>query len=195
MRNDLLIDDILLKERTAIHGNIDPKLLYPDIKIAQDTYIFDTLGSALYFKLQDLVHAGTLSLSENAKYKTLVDFYIVDALIYYALSELPTTISYQFSNKGVTRKQGQDTELPSMSDLIDLSNKYRNKAEFYDNRLKKYLQQNAPTLFPEYLNPGNGIDTVYPDQKSFTMPIYLGDEHGNDCPYPDGWDRNRPYNT
>ena len=192
MRNDLLIDDILLKERTAIHGNIDPKLLYPELKVAQDTYIFPSVGSALYFKLQDLIHDNSINDAGNVKYKTLIDLYIVDALIYYALAELPTTLSYQFTNKGVIRKQGQDTDLPSMSDLIDLSNKYRNKAEFYDNRLKKYLLQNT-TLFPEYLNPGNGIDTVYPDQKSFTMPVYLGDEHGNDCPYPGGWDKNRPY--
>ena len=178
MENILLISDVMIKERTAIHGNIDAKLIYPDIKVAQDMYILPVLGSALYFKLQTLISGNTINDAGNAAYKTLIDIYIVDALIYYCLSELPTTISYQFWNKGVMRKGGQDTDLPSMSDLIDLSNKYRNRAEFYGNRLKKYLQQNANESFPEYWEAGNGIDTIYPDQKGFTIPIYLG---GDDC--------------
>lgn len=195
MENILLISDVMIKERTAIHGNIDPKLIYPDIKVSQDMYILPILGSALYFKLQTIINDNTINTDATlAPYKTLIDIYIVDALIYYCLSELPTTISYQFWNKGVVRKQGLDTDLPSMSDLIDLSNKYRNRAEFYANRLKKYLQQTATSsVLSEYLNPGTGLDTMYPEQKSFTMPIYLGNEWG-DCPYPDGWDKNRPYN-
>ena len=179
MENILLISDVMIKERTAIHGNIDPKLIYPDIKVAQDMYILPVLGSALYFKLQELIISNDINDGAYAAYKTLMDIYIVDALIYYCLSELPTTISYQFWNKGVMRKQGLDTDLPSMSDLIDLSNKYRNRAEFYANRLKRYLQQTATaTVLPEYINPGNGIDTINPDQKTFTIPIYLG---GDDC--------------
>lgn len=180
MENILLISDVMIKERTAIHGNIDPKLIYPDIKVAQDMYILPLIGTGLYNKLQTLINDDTITDSGNADYKTLIDIYIVDALIYYTLSELPTTISYQFWNKGVTRKVGLDTESPSMSDLIDLSNKYRNRAEFYANRLSKYLQQNAVSKFPEYNQPGSGIDVMYPDQKSFTNPIYLGGDCGCD---------------
>lgn len=178
MENILLISDLMIKERTAIHGNIDPKLIYPDIKVAQDMYILPLIGTGLYNKLQTLIDDGTITDGGNADYKTLIDIYIVDALIYYTLSELPSTISYQFWNKGVIRKSGLDTESPSMSELIDLSNKYRNRAEFYANRLKKYLQQNAVSKYPEYNNPGSGIDTMYPDQKPFTIGIYLGDDCG-----------------
>jgi len=35
-QNVLLISDEILKDRTAVHGNIDAKLLYPEIKTAQD---------------------------------------------------------------------------------------------------------------------------------------------------------------
>lgn len=168
----LLISDNIIKDRTAIHGNIDPKLIYPDIKVAQDMYIHPILGTALYDKLQTDIAASSLA----GAYKTLVDRYIVDALIYYCLSELPTTISYQFWNKGVVRKQGDSTELPSMSDLVDLSNKYKNRAEFYAERLRLYLKQNANVSFPEYLNAGNGCDDIQPSPNAFTMPIWLGVE-------------------
>lgn len=102
--------------------------------------------------------------------------------MWYTLWKLPLTLSYQFWNKGVVRKQGEDTELPSMSELVDISNEFKNRAEFYANRMKKYLQQNAPTKFFEYLNPGTGIDTIIPDMKSFSNPVYLGED---DCPCSD----------
>ena len=40
--------------------------------------------------------------------------------------------------------------------------------------MKNYVLQNANKLYKEYLSPGNGIDTMVPDQNSFTSPIYLG---------------------
>lgn len=182
MRDVLLVSDTMIKERTAIHGNIDPKLIYPDIKVAQDMYILPILGTALYEKLQTIISDGTISSdATKVNYKNLIDKYLCDALMYFTLSELPTTISYQFWNKGVLRKQGESTELPTMSELIDLSNKYKNRAEFYAERLRLYVVQNAASMFPEYLNPGSTIDTVTPEQRAFTNPIYLGDNQ--DSPY------------
>lgn len=186
--NILLVSDTMIKERTAIHGNIEPKLIYPDIKVAQDMYILPLLGTALYDKVQTLISTNTITDAGNAYYKLLLDKYIADALIYYTLSELPTTISYQFWNKGVVRKQGLDTEMPTIDELVQISLKYRHRAEFYANRMKEYVKANASTKYPEYLNPGSSCDTVVPEQKAFTLPIYLGDVD-NDKPT---W-RNQPY--
>lgn len=170
--NVLLISDEMIKDRTAVHGNIDPKLIYPDIKVAQDMYIHPILGTALYDKLlNDISTTGTTT----GNYKTLLDRFILDPLMWYTLAELPMTLSYQFWNKGVLRKQGVDTELPNINELLSLQNTYKNRAEFYANRLRLYLKQNAATMFSEYLNPGNGVDTINPANKSFTMPVFLGD--------------------
>lgn len=179
--NVLLVSDTMIKERTSIHGNIDPQLIYPDIKVAQDMYILPILGTALYDKLQTIVSDGTITSDPaNVNYKTLLDKFLADALMYYTLSELPTTISYQFWNKGVLRKTGDNAELPSMSELIDISNKYKNRAEFYANRMKLWILSNATTMFREYLNPGHTIDTVNPSMRAFTTGIYLGDDR-SDC--------------
>lgn len=86
--NILLVSDTMIKERTVIHGNIDPKLIYPDIKVAQDMYIQPLLGSALYNKIQTLINTNTISDGANVNYKTLLDNYIVDALIYYTRANL-----------------------------------------------------------------------------------------------------------
>ena len=173
-KNVLLISDDILKERTAVHGNIDPKFLYPEIKAAQDMYIHPILGTALYNKIVNDVDAGTIA----GDYKNLLDDYIIDCLLYYVLAGLPEALSYQFYNKGVIRKQGDNTELPSMSELIDISNKYRIRAEWYGNRLNKYLKHYASESFlPEYLNPGDTIDTIIPEAETYNMPIYLGYEY------------------
>lgn len=171
--NVLLISVAIIKERTQIHDNIDEKLLYPEIKVAQDMYIHPILGTALFRKIQNDVATGTIA----GAYKELLDDYIIDALIFYVLSELPQAISYQFWNKGVVRKQGENTELPSMSELFDISNNYKKKAEFYANRLTLFLKQKASELFLEYINPGSGLDDIHPAKNAFTMPVYLG----NDC--------------
>jgi hypothetical protein len=102
--NILLISDVMIKERTAIHGNIDPKMIYPDIKYAQDVYIAPILGSGLFNKLQTIISDGTITAGANVHYKDLIDKYLVDALMYYTLAELPNSLSFQFYNKGVIRK-------------------------------------------------------------------------------------------
>jgi hypothetical protein len=186
--NILLVSDDMIKDRTVIHGNIDPKLIYPDIKVAQDMYIMPLLGSALYNKIQTQIAAGHL----DEPLKTLLDKYIVDALIYYTLTDLPQTLSYQFWNKGVMRSQNDNGQLPTMIEIIDVSNKYKTRAEFYANRCRLYLRQYAATLFPEYLNPGSGLDDMRPEHKAYSMPIYLGDECNEYKTYEQKYQGNRP---
>lgn len=176
-KNVLLISVQILKDRTAIHTNIDEKLLYPEIKAAQDMYIHPILGTALFDKIvNDIDTTGTTT----GDYKTLLDNYIVDCLMYYVLAGLPMGISFQFWNKGVVRKQGDSTELPSMGELIDLSNHYRQKADWYAERLKNYLIANADeSTLSEYISPGDTSDTINPSNTAYNMPVWLGTDYSN----------------
>jgi hypothetical protein len=171
--NILFISDTILIERTTVHGNIDPKLLYPEIKTAQDMYIQPLLGTALYSKLQTDIQAQTVT----GYYSTLLNDYIIDTLINYTLMELPTTISYQMFNKGVIKSGGQDLETVSINDLVSISDRYKRRAEFYAERMKRYLiEESNRGNFPEYLNPGSRADTVRPYGGTFSLPIYLGED-------------------
>lgn len=187
-KNTLLMSATILKDRSVIHTNIDEKLLFPDIKMAQDRFIHPKLGSALFNKMIDLIETTNISGVTNTAYKTLLDDYIIDCQINYVLSELCISLPYQFWNKGVLRKGGDTTENPTMSELVDISNHYRIKAEWYGERLSRYLKQTATaTVLLEYLQPGAQVDTIVPEHSSFTMPIYLGPEKYHDdccCEYP-----------
>jgi hypothetical protein len=172
--NTLIIMPSLLKERSAIHTNVDDKLIFPEIKFAQDAYILPLLGTALFNKIQSLIATyPTSALMPASPYKTLLDLYVIDALINYTMAELPSGLNYQFWNTGVVSTQKEQAQLPSMSDMFNIVDRYKKKAEHYDNRCRLFLVQNQG-LYPEYRDQNGGIDSVYPDNTSFTSPIYLG---------------------
>lgn len=174
-KNILFLSDTVLKERSTIHTNIDPKLYTVEIKEAQDMYIKPALGSALFDRLQTAVNANTFTPDEDK----LLDEYILPALSNYVLMAIPFATTFQYSNKGVVRRAGENVESLSMDELLNLSERHKNKAEFYRDELTRHLKAKASTTyFPEYINAGSDPDTVHPNNDSYTSPIYLG---GDDC--------------
>lgn len=180
----------MIKDRSSIHGNLDEALIKPEIKVAQDMYILPILGTALMDKIQtDIDTTGTTT----GTYKTLLDRYIIDTLLWYVIAELYVSVSYQIWNKGTARKQGVDTELPSMNELVSLRNDAKHKAEYYATRMRLYLKENASaSVLPEYLNPGTGSDTVHPENNTFTMPVWLGDDSCVNKSFEEKYQGNNP---
>ena len=174
-RNILFISVETIKERTGLHSNTDEKLINPEILTSQDMYILPALGTALYERLQTGIQNNNLTANETA----LLDTYITPTLVYYVMSELPMGLSYQFYNKGMIRKSGEGQENPSAAEMIDVADRYKSRAEFYKQRLVKYLlEKSGQNLFPEYNNPGSTYDTIVPERQAYTTTIWLGD---NEC--------------
>lgn len=173
-KNVLLISADILKERTAIHTNIDEKLIFPTIKVCQDMFIHPLLGSDLYNKIVTDVEAGSIT----GTYKDLLDDYIIDCLCWYVLSESVSDVTWQIWNKGVVRKTGDNTDLPDAETMEGLRNKYRTRAEWYGQRLQQYLQATSTaSVLPEYFNGNANLDDIPPSGQAFTMPIYLGEQY------------------
>ena len=170
-RKILFITPQTIKERTGLHANVDEKLVNPEILTAQDMYIHPLLGTAFYNRLLDGVENNDLTDIEQ----DLIDTYITPCLVYLVLSELPMGISFQFYNKGVVRKTGSDQSDPSMQDLIDVANRYKARAEFYRNRLMKYVKEVASkgVNFQLYNNPGTGLDAIHPERNAYTISVHL----------------------
>ena len=162
----------VVKERMSLHDNVDDKLIYPEIKAVQDLYIMPLLGSTLYNKILTDIAANTLA----GDYKDLMDNYLIMAICNYVMSELPEGLNYQFWNKGVSQKTVDNATQPSMSEMYSIVAKYKSRAEHYVNRARMYLIEYGNEKFPEYVTFVAGVDTVYPDRTSYTIPIYLGNE-------------------
>lgn len=192
--NTLLISEQLFKERSSVHGNMDGKLIYPEIKYAQDVYIKPVLGTALFEKLQTIIADGSIQTATDYKY--LVDTYVIDALVNFTLCELSLNASFQLWNKGMARKQGENTELPSMTEIMTVASGYKTRGEYYANRMKLYLldQSSRQGKFPEYTQPGSQVDTVTPEMRNYKIPIWLGTDDERDNPWcnPGGFN-GQPY--
>ena len=100
MATVLFISQDRLKTSTALNYNIDTEYLLPFVKISQDKHLQAILGTKLYEKLEAEIQAGTLA----GAYKTLVDDYIQDALVHYAIVEALPFISYKIANGSITQK-------------------------------------------------------------------------------------------
>jgi hypothetical protein len=176
MKNICFINVNTIKERSALHTNVDDKLILPEILTSQDMYLLPALGTALYNRLQDGIEDANLTADEV----DLLDNFITNALVYYVLSELPVGLSYQFYNKGLVRKTSDNTDQPNMQDLIDVASRYRTRAEFYTQRLIKHLKQVSSTTnkFQEYVNYGSGVDIIKPERDAYQASIWLGDPYG-----------------
>jgi hypothetical protein len=168
-KNVLFISEQKLKDTSFLSDNVDPKQLLPTVKMAQDMYLHPLLGTALYTKLQDDVIAGTIA----GNYKTLLDDYLTDVLVWYTLAEIPMPLQYKMLNKGIITRTGEEIQTTSFLEVQSMINYCLTKAKWYAQRAIDYLCQN-PTLFPEYENPGSGADTIHPDRTQYDCGIYLG---------------------
>jgi len=156
----LFCNEDKLKSSTAINYNVDTAFLLPFLKIAQDKHMQVILGTDLYVKIETEIAAGTL----EGVYKILVDDYVQDSIIHYALIEALPFISFQIKNGTVTQKNSENGQAASKEDLNWLIQKERDTAEFYGQRIVDYLCDNSSS-FPEYTsNSGsdlNPIDNAY----------------------------------
>jgi hypothetical protein len=164
-----------LKDNSAINENVDDKLLKSAIKEAQEIYIRDIIGSGLYDELQTQAFAGTLTANNT----TLLDSYIAPCLKYYTITESMLPMTFKLMNKSVATRQAENATAITIDELTLIEQRFRDKAEYYANRLRDYLRENTNT-YPLFLNPGNGFDTIRPKNTAFYGGFYLGNDM-DDC--------------
>jgi len=163
-----------LKDNTPLNENLDDKILKSSIKEAQEIYIRDIIGSGIYDELQTQAYAGTLTADNT----TLLDSYIAPCLKYYTLVESMLPLTYKFMNKSVASRNSENATPATPADLTHIEQRYRDKAEYYGERLRDYLRT-YPNKYPLYLNPGSDFDTIRPKSTAFFGGMYLpGDD---DC--------------
>ena len=166
MENTLLISESKLKRFTDINNNLDVDLISSVIREAQIIHITRLLGTKLYEKILSDVDSGTLS----GDYKSLVDDYIQDSLIYWSYYESLETIYLRPRNAGLVKPTGGENNIDADMALYDKKRQsVKNKAEYFSERLVDFLCYNN-SLFPEYGQEQN--EDIYPDMGTqFKSPI------------------------
>lgn len=169
-KNVLLISVQAVKDRTGIHKNMDESLILSEIKAAQDEWIVPALGTRLFEQIQDGIETGPL----ETVLQTLLDKYITDALVWFTVAALPISAGFQFFTKGVMRHGDDNASAASMSDMREVIDYYKNRGEFYRERLIRYLRVNS-SAFPEY-EAATCDDDILPASSGYSVPFWLGDD-------------------
>ena len=171
MATVLFLTEQYLMETSVINDNADIELLKPVIKECQDIYIHSILGTGLYNELQTQITASTLTALNT----TLLDTYIQPALRYWVQFESAPILTYKFMNKSIVKKNSENSTPVELNELKFLMDKFKDKAEWYSQRLTEYLCANQVS-YPLFNNPGSTSDTIHPQGSQYSAGMYLGDD-------------------
>lgn len=146
---------------SAMNGNIDTDKFIQYVKIAQDMHVQNYLGTDLYNKIESDIIASSLA----GDYLTLVNNYIKDCLIHWAMVEYLPFAAYTIANKGVFKHNSENSTNADKEEIDFLIEKERTIAQYYTDRLIEHLSFNAGSKYPEYYTNTN--EDVYPDKGLF----------------------------
>jgi|TARA_R110000782_G_scaffold9988_1_gene31497 hypothetical protein len=161
MATVLFINRTDLVRNSIIDGNVDTDKYIQFIKLAQEVHIQNYLGTKMYDALTTAM--PNIDLPANARWKLLLDDYVVPMLIWFSQVEYIPFASYQLRNGGMFKHRSENAETVSKEEVDFLVEKARTNAEWYSRRFIDYMSFNQ-TLFPEYTNNSN--DDIYPSNSA-----------------------------
>ena len=170
-----LISIDYFKQNTVVEYNVDDDKITPLILKAQTVYLQQTLGANLLNHIYEQVRNNTLTIKEEE----LIREFIQNMLVEYTLYLLIPAINYNYTNKSVAQKGGDNETPSSLNDIKYLRNEVLNMAQFYDTRIVEFLKDNR-TYFPlwKYGSDNN----VNPIKNTYFSGVYLRKKGcGYDC--------------
>jgi len=167
MTSTFIISEAKLREFTDINDNLDTAFIKNAIREAQDIHLQRIIGTVLYEKLLSDIDASSLT----GEYKTLVDSYIQDFLLYAAYYEALEAIYIRPRNNGLLNATGGENSESVDRSLFNVKRQsVENKMQYYAERLVNYIVEKQNDL-PE-LNENNFLYEQYPDYGSqYRSPI------------------------
>jgi len=165
----LFISEQVLIDNSIINENVSYTQIRPTIIKCQEMYIQPVLGSDLYNDLVARRIAGTITGNNLI----LMEDKIQPALIQWIQAELPSVLAFKYMNKNMFRRNSGESTPLTLNEIQALTDKMKNDAEWYCERITKYLQENQ-ALFPLYQNPSGKIDTIIPAGTNYNTGMALG---------------------
>jgi len=163
MKTTLFISRDTLIKRTVVGGNINPEKLIPHVYTAQSKYILPILGTILYEKLQSAIILEQSGTAMEARLKLLLDDYITDTLVHYAVVEFLPWSLYMFGEGGTLLNTPEFKTNPDKRSVDFILQKELQSSQFFAERLTNYLIANSQT-YPEYFETNGKSDNIYPDK-------------------------------
>lgn len=147
-KNVMLISPQKVKSYGVINLNVNESEVGNAIRISQNIYLQDIIGTDLVEHMQELVYnkvkgtGSSIDDEENEAYKVLLDDYLVPVLVYRTAVELCTVMTLKIRNMGVVKNSDTNVQATSAGDVKYMAEYY--ETFFYDavNKLMDFLCEN-----------------------------------------------------
>ena len=140
----ILINQDYLKSFSPIPLNYNWEEIRPFIKIAESIHIEPILGSKLYKELLKEVKNNNIT-QENST--LLLHIYQFEAIA--VCSEALPFLTYQVTQKGITKSKSDNTESIDNQEFSQIKNDLASKIEVLKRMLVQFLEDNK-TCYPLY---------------------------------------------
>lgn len=162
MTTTFLISEAKIREYTGLDNNVDSALIKNGIREGQDIGLQSVIGTLLYEKIMELVDTGDIDTAPYAAYKTLLDDYIQNYLVYACYWYILDEIYLRARNNGLIIPNGGENSNAVDRSLYNVKRQsVENKREFYATKLTQYIIEEQ-TSYPE-LNESNKLYEENPD--------------------------------
>ena len=151
MATVLFINRTDLVRNSIMDGNISTDKFIQFIKLSQEIDVQQILGTNMYDGLTTAI--PNIDLPVNARWKLILDDFVVPMLIWYAQANYYPFAAYQVRQGGVYKHTSESAEIDFLVE------KARTNAEWYSRRFIDFMGFNQ-TTYPEYTNNVN--DDIYP---------------------------------
>lgn len=161
------ITDEELKADGFINRNLEPEYLNTACEEAQLIWLKEIVGDNLYSKLEELITSNTVS----GIYEELLNEYVKIFLKYKIIALLCVPLNFKVRNAGVITQYSNEMNSSPIAETKYIEEFYTEKADFFANRLSKFLNKNIKYI-PEYKCNCNQITN--PNDNHPVCGIYLG---------------------
>lgn len=172
----MLISPNKVKTYGTINLNVNESEIGNAIRISQNIYLQDIVGTDLVEHIQQLVYnkikglPDTIDDVENEQYKALLDDFITPVLVYRTAVELCTIMTLKIRNMGVVKNNDTNVQATNAGDVKYMSEYY--ETFFYDavNKMMDFLCANKDA----FAELPDGFCTCSRKPKYARTGLYLG---------------------
>jgi len=143
--NIWLVNPEWLKAESYIDTNVDEKSIRIAERWIQDRLIDSVLGGCLAAKLYEYVCSGTT----NALYDSMLRNYVLPVFIWGVPIELGIPQTFKDRNAGRVTLSDDAFAVSALSDIREVNAFYREKVDFYTERLIGFVQCYRKELAPD----------------------------------------------
>lgn len=172
----LLCSEDFIKSVSNISDNLQGKYLGPALRETQEIDLQEVIGTAMMKKLQALVESEEIEESGNTAYKELLDN-AQYFMAYTTIERLIPICSFKIDNMGANTASDDRITPLSMDDVFRLQKMYEEKADWYKDRLQKYILKHRAEL-PE-ISEFQCFDIEANLYSAASTGIWLGGVRGN----------------